>query len=46
MYIFGGVNGDVDVLKVAYVFEQLGKVRETLEMYKVPATEILDVKEE
>jgi hypothetical protein len=43
MYVFGGVGGDTDVLKVGYVFEQMGNVREGLEMYKVPETEAGDV---
>jgi hypothetical protein len=40
MYVFGQVGGDADVLKIAYVFEQLAKVSEGLSMYMVPETEI------
>jgi hypothetical protein len=43
MFVFGRAGGDADVVRVGYVFEQLGKVRERLEMYMVPVTEVEDV---
>jgi amidase len=45
LYMFGGVERDAELLKVAFVFEQLkGKaVRESLKPYLLPKTEISDV---
>jgi hypothetical protein len=43
MFIFGRAGGDADVVRVGYVFEQLGKVRESLHMYMLPVTEVEDV---
>jgi hypothetical protein len=43
MFVFGRAGGDADVVRVGYVFEQLGKARESLDMYMVPVTEVGDV---
>lgn len=43
MYMYGGVGGDADVLNLGYAYEQLARVREELEMYLVPKTEVRDV---
>jgi amidase len=43
VYIFGRATKDEDVLKVGYVLEQMTRVREKLEPYMAPRTEIADV---
>lgn len=42
-YVFGKADKDEDMLRVGYVMEQRTLVREQLQPYLMPTTEIVDV---